>query len=34
VVINGAGHCTMFQAPEEFGSISLGFLLKHAGRHV
>jgi pimeloyl-ACP methyl ester carboxylesterase len=34
VVINGAGHCTMFQAPEEFASISLGFLLKHAGRHV
>ena|SRR5689334_19794611 len=34
VVINGAGHCTMFQCPEEFTSISLGFLMKHAGRNV
>lgn len=31
VVINGAGHCTMFQSAEEFTSISLGFLMKHAG---
>lgn len=34
VVINGAGHCTMFQAAAEFTSISLGFLMKNSDRHV
>jgi pimeloyl-ACP methyl ester carboxylesterase len=29
IFIDGAGHFTPFQCPEEFVSISLGFLLKH-----
>lgn len=29
VLIDGAGHCTMYEAPEEFASVSLGFLMKH-----
>lgn len=32
VLIDGAGHCTMYEAPEEFASVSLGFLMKHRGR--
>jgi pimeloyl-ACP methyl ester carboxylesterase len=32
IVINGAAHFTVFEAPQEFASISLGFLMKHAGR--
>lgn len=31
IFIEGPGHCTMFQCPEEFTSISLGFLLKQNG---
>jgi 3-oxoadipate enol-lactonase len=30
VLVNGTGHCSMFEAAEEFTTISLGFLLKHA----
>jgi pimeloyl-ACP methyl ester carboxylesterase len=30
VTLEGGAHCTMFQMPEEFASVSLGFLMKHA----
>ncbi len=32
VLIDGAGHNTMFECPQEFATISLGFLLKHSDR--
>jgi pimeloyl-ACP methyl ester carboxylesterase len=32
VVIDGAAHCTIYEKPEEFASVSMGFLLKHSGR--
>jgi len=31
ILIDGAGHCTMFEAASEFTTIYLGFLLKHGG---
>ncbi len=32
VIIDGAGHNTMFECPQEFATISLGFLIKHSGQ--
>jgi 3-oxoadipate enol-lactonase len=29
ILIDGAGHCTLYEAPDELNSISLGFLIKH-----
>lgn len=31
VLIDGAGHCTMYESTDEFNTISLGFLIKHGG---
>ena len=34
IVIHGAGHATLYEAKEEFTTISLGFLLKHASNQT
>lgn len=31
IMIDGAGHCTMYESKNEFNTISLGFLTKHSG---